>query len=282
MNSWTPSAALIAYSDTSNVPTFSQPGALIVAGRSNNADPKFAVAKASGALVVPYRNWIELPGAPAQGDDADFYAGAESYLWKYPTPGARQNYMDPVTGLATRLLDITVGSPWVEIVLARVEALLRSGKWNGLYSDLAGGKLWSTLAAFDTWPQSEKDAWTLGVIQVARRLDALRRQIDPSMILINNNTWDRGDSVGFAGEQYSSPCMEHSAFNAYHQTYIAKPFGGPGIRRAAMVISNPGDGSKWAGIEGPVWITEQTTAQYTKGSYLPCIPIKRTDFTRQP
>lgn len=284
MNTYTCNPCGIDYSiiNASMIALYGKPGGLLIPGRENFDDPAFVAARAAGALIVPYRDPAEVPdpGKFAGPKDQAYYTmstGGTAHLWPYPTYGARINYP------GTHLADIRAGSPWANEVIAKAQADLLSGKFDGQYWDILGGMLWPNgLSNWPNWPQWEKDLWTQGCIDLVRRLDQLCRQFNPRYLIINNNYWDRGDQMGFEGEQYvTGISMEHPEFNAWHIAYAARKFGGIGRPRSLLVFARTGDVQSWQGVDGPQWITNQQTKDYL-GVLTPCLPFTRLDYTRQP
>ena len=70
--------------------------------------------------------------------------------------------------------------------------------------------------------------------------------------------------MGFAGEQYvDGVCSEHHpSTSAYHQNYLAKPFGNLGHRRVIAMGIDTADAQNRATMQGITHVTDQTSAQY--------------------
>jgi len=92
------------------------------------------------------------------------------------------------------MTDIRAGSDWSDHVVSYVEKLMREGKVDGVFLDAVGVRPWSSLAEWNSWPQSEKNAFAQGNVDLVRRLDARRRAIKPSFIIVANNVWEAGCS----------------------------------------------------------------------------------------
>ncbi len=73
-----------------------------------------------------------------------------------------------------------------------VEGLMREGKVDGVFLDAVGIRPWASLAEWNSWPQSEKNAFAAGNVDLVRRLDARRRAIKPDFIIVSNNVWEAG------------------------------------------------------------------------------------------
>jgi len=251
----------IAWKTTENVELFGKPTGMLVAGRCNVDDPKFAAARAKGAEVLLYLNPVERPDKRVCAQDEKFYMKDRTRvpLWPTPTYGKRTNWHD------TRLTDIRPGSEWIDYVVKYVETLMREHKVDGVFLDLVGGQLWSNLADWKSWSRSEQDAWTDGNIELVKRLDAKRRDIDPSFIIVNNNVWHRdGDQRAEAGERYvDGVVLEHPKLSsAWHKSYAGRTFGDLGHRRVLVIANNTADAVQWSKVRGVTHVSDQPTAQY--------------------
>ena len=94
------------------------------------------------------------------------------------------------------MTDMRPGSAWIQHVVSYIGKLMREGKVDGVFLDNVGARTWMPLAEWKTWPLKEQNLYTDGQVDLVRRLDALRRQIKPSFIIVNNSVWDRGDTRG--------------------------------------------------------------------------------------
>jgi hypothetical protein len=249
-----------------NIDLYSKPGALIVAGNCNRYDPKMAEARAGGAEVLAYLNPVEVyDNLPCKLNEG-FYMGNRDRvpLWPYPKPGQRINW--PKTHMA----DIRAGSVWSNNIVAYVENLIREGKVDGVFLDNIGARMWSKLADWRSWPKAEQDAWTQGNIDLVRRIDALRRKINPKFIVVTNNVWHRDDKMGFAGEQYvDGVVLERSKHNDWHIMYAGKPFGNLGHRRVLVVSRTAEDVAGWARTPGVTHVSFQPSYGHTAEPLLP-------------
>jgi hypothetical protein len=250
-----------------NIEEYGHPGALLVAGNCNRYDPRFQKAREGGAEVLAYLNIIEMYDHIPCKLNEGFYMGGRAPLWPFPTPGQRVNYP------RTHLLDMRAGSEWSNHVVDYVAGLMREGKVDGVFLDNVGARLWSDLAQWKTWPASEQDAYTQGNIDLVRRLDAKRREINPKFLLISNNLWDRGDPKGFDGEKYvDGIVLEHTALNDYHKRYAGRQFGGPGHRRVLVIARTEADAMEWAKVPGVTHITYQPKYDHPGKPLVPFSP----------
>jgi hypothetical protein len=244
----------IAYKDTTNVSLYAAPTAMLIAGRCNRNDPAFEQARRAGAEVLVYLNATQRPDRRVCALDNELYLNDLSRvpLWPYPSEGQRVNYPN------THLADIRPGSPWVLHVVDYVEQLMRQHKFDGVFLDVSGARLWGKLADWESWPQQEKDAWTDGSVDLVRRLDERRRAIDPGFIIVTNGFWDRGDARGLAGERYVDGIMlEHpKAGSAWQIKNAGKPFGDLGHRRV-LVITDSASAQEWARVRGVTHVSDQ-------------------------
>ncbi len=249
-----------------NLDAYSKPGGLIVAGNCNRYDPQIAAARDAGAEVLAYLNPIEVyDRIPCKLNEGFYNGGRERVpLWPYPTPGQRINWP------RTHMTDMRAGSDWSNNVVAYVENLMREGKVDGVFLDNIGARLWSKLADWRGWSKDEQDAWTEGNIDLVRRIDAARREINPKFIVVTNNVWHRDDAMGSAGEQYvDGVVLEHSALNDWHIKYAGRPFGNLGHRRVLVVSRTAEDVEGWARVPGVTHVSFQPSYGFTAKPLLP-------------
>lgn len=249
----------LAYRYTTNVSQYGRPGGMVIASGCNRYDAAFATARANGAEILAYLNPVERPDYSICELDDSFYNGdpRNTPLWPYPSYGQRINYLN------NHLTDLRVGSAWSNRVVAFIESLMREDKVDGVFLDVLGGRLWTTLANWDSWPQSEKNAWADGAVDLVRRLDASRRAINPRFIIVNNNIWMRGgtDTRGNAGEQYVDGVMleHHASTGAYHRAYVGRTFGNLGHRRVLVIGRSNADAQAWKDVQGVTHVSDQAT-----------------------
>lgn len=263
----------IAFKNTTNVSLYGKPTGLLITGRCNPYDAAFTAARARGAEVLMYLNPSERPDAQICALDTKFYMNnrAAVPLWPYPSYGQRINYP------GSKLTDMRPGSRWILHVVSYVETVMREKKVDGVFLDVVGGRLWSSLSSWNNWPTSEKNAWTDGNIDLVRRLDAKRRAINPFFLILNNNVWDRGggDTRGLAGEQYvDGVVLEHpNVASAYHKAYANRRFGNLGQRRVMVIGNNKSEAQAWARVPGVTHVSDQSTPRYAYPNS-PSVPFK--------
>lgn len=251
----------IAWKSSTNVELYAKPTGMLIAGRCNTADPKFAAARAKGAEVLVYLNPVERPDNYVCAPDEKFYMGNRGKvpLWPYPSYGQRLNWG------GTKLTDMRPGSAWILHVVKYVEGLMREGKVDGVFLDVVGGQLWSSLANWNSWSTSEKNAWTDGNIDLVKRLDAKRRAINPFFIIVNNNVWHRReDTRPQAGERYVDGVVfeHHKVSSAWHKQYAGRKFGDLGQRRVLVIARDTTEAKAWAKVPGVTHVSNQATNQY--------------------
>jgi hypothetical protein len=261
----------IAFSSSTNVERYGKPTGMLITGRCNAADPKFAAARTKGAEVLVYLDPSERPDNYICAPDEKFYMGNRGRvpLWPYPSYGQRINYA------RSHLTDMRPGSAWILHVVKHVETLMRERKVDGVFLDVVGGQLWTSLANWSSWSQSEKNAWTDGNIDLVRRLDAKRRAINPNFIIVNNNMWVRnGDTRAQPGERYVDGIMieHHKATSTWHKNYAGRTFGNLGQRRVLVIANSTTDALIWAKVPGVTHVSNQTSSQY-KYPNVPVLPF---------
>lgn len=242
-------------SSFTRIEDYYHPGALLVSGNCNRYDERFTKAREAGAEVLTYLNVIEVYDRMPCKLSANFYMGGydRAPKWPYPTPGERINYH------STHMSDMRAGSEWSNNVVRYITDLMREGKVDGVFLDNVGARLWSQLAQWKTWPKEEQDEWTRGNVDLVRRLDEARRKINPKFIIVTNNLWDRGDSLGVEGERYVDGVeLEHPLMDEYHRKYAARPFSDLGHKRLLVIAKNsPEEAVEWSKVPGVTHVTFQ-------------------------
>ncbi|MET0532655.1 MAG: hypothetical protein ABW171_00380 [Steroidobacter sp.] len=246
----------IAFKDTTNVSSYAQPTGMLIAGRCNRNHPDFQQARRQGAEVLLYVSATARPDKRVCALDSELYMNEVTRvpLWPLPSMGQRVSYPN------THMTDMRPGSPWILHVVEYVERLMREDEFDGVFLDAMGARTWDKLAQWDTWPQAEKDLWTDGNVDLARRLDEKRRAIDPNFIIVTNGFWDRGDRRGLDGERYVDGIMlEHPKTDSpWHIRNAGKPFGDLGHRRVLVVASSREAAQAWAKVEGVTHVSDQS------------------------
>jgi hypothetical protein len=250
----------IAFKNVTNVPLYGKPTGMLIAGRCNRYDAAFAAARQKGAEVLAYLNPVTRPDHHVCTLDTKFYMNdlGQVPLWPYPTYGQRSPWAN------TRMTDMRAGSAWIRYVVTYVEGLMREGKVDGVFLDTVGVRPWSSLAEWNSWPQSEKNAYAAGNVDLVRRLDARRRAIKPNFIIVSNNVWEYGTTSALDGERYiDGVALEHpKPLSPWHVKYAARPFGNLGHRRVLVIANTRADAQAWARVPGVTHVSDQTSAQY--------------------
>jgi hypothetical protein len=173
-------------------------------------------------------------------------------LWPYP------NYGERVSWKHTHMTDMRAGSAWSNHVVEFVEQLMRERKFDGVFLDVVGARVWADTTDWKSWPQAERDEYTRGNIDLVRRIDEKRRAINPDFIVVNNSLWDRGDPIGFEGEKYvDGVVLEHPPLNEYHRRYASHAFGDLGHRRVLVIARTTEDARAWAQVPGVTNVTDE-------------------------
>ena len=250
----------LAYGGTTNTNLYAKPTGILVTGRCNRYATAFASARAKGAEVLAYINAFERPDNYICALDKSFYMnnyGAVP-LWPYPSYGQRYSWP------GMNLTDMRPGSKWILWVVSYVEKLMRENKVDGVWLDGIGGRTWGR-TGWTTWSTTEKNLWTDGNIDLVRRLDAKRRAIRPTFLIVNNNIWDRGDSRGYAGEKYvDGIAIEHPALyvRPYHKAQAGRTFGNLGQRRVLVIARDATEARAWAAVPGVTHVSSQMSYKY--------------------
>jgi len=251
-----------------NIAPYKAPTAMLLTGECNRTNINFTQARAAGAEVLAYMNFIErIDGNTPCPTYQQLYTlpnGQLAPLWPFPTPGARVNWS------GTHMLDIRAGSAWADKFVAAVEDLMRDDTVDGVFLDVVGARLWSELADWNNdrspgtlnWTQTERDAWTQGNVDIVRRLDASRRAINPRFIIVNNSTWDYGGSglpVGSLGEPYvDGIVLQNPTITQQHRDLATRPYTGLGHNRFIVTAPNLDEETQWVDVPGVTHTTSQS------------------------
>jgi hypothetical protein len=157
------------------------------------------------------------------------------------------------------MVDLRPGSAWSNYMVEYISQLMREGKMDGVFLDNVGARLWES-AKWRSWPREEQDAWMEGNIDLVRRLDAARKQINPDFIIVTNNVWDLsdGDKRGFEGEKYVDGVMlEHAKPNAWKTQYAGRPFGDGRHRRVLVMANSEEEARIWSEVPGVTHVAYQ-------------------------
>jgi hypothetical protein len=262
----------IAFKYVINVEQYGKPTGMLIAGRCNRYDPAFTEAREKGAEVLAYVNPVARPDTRVCKLDNQFYLNDidKVPLWPYPKVGERSAWPN------TRMTDIRPGSDWSNHVVKYVEDLMREGKFDGVFLDTVGVRPWGGLAEWNSWPQSEKDEYAAGNVDLVRRLDASRRAINKNFLIIANNLWEYGSQKAVEGERYiDGVAIEHppSPRSALHVAYARRPFGDLGHRRVLVIANTTEDARAWAKVPGVTHVSDQSAKQY-KNPNPPAVPFE--------
>jgi hypothetical protein len=233
---------------------YEHPTAMLIAGNCNRDDPRFQQARTAGAEVLAYINPTAVyDSLPCKNKPGLYGRDRERVpLWPYPQYGERVSWRH------THMTDMRAGSAWSNHVVDFVEHLMREGKFDGVFLDVVGARVWADTTEWKEWPQTERDEYTRGNIDLVRRIDAKRRAINPDFIVVNNSLWDRGDALGFEGEKYvDGVVLEHPPLNDYHRKYAGRTFGDSGHRRVLVIARNADDARAWAHVPGVTHVTDE-------------------------
>lgn len=260
--------------DTSLVPGFAQPSAIIVTGRGNRYDARFQEARENGGIVYEYYAVISCPDNLDNPADQEHYLidGERPPLWPYKDANGnpRTNWK------GTKLLDIRAGSTWSTKVEEYARGTIERGWFDGLFLDGLGYRPWSKTkvengvtipgADWETWPREEQELWAKSAINLARIVHEVRAELQPSFEVVHNSTWDSsGDIPGSTeGERYCNGVVaENSKAGSYWQAQAAKPYAGEPFRKRFLVICPNHDLlNQWKAAPG---VTHITLVEKAKG-----------------
>lgn len=246
----------------SRISEYQNQTSMLVTGRCNRYHANFTAARQAGAEVLAYVNAVDI--SPNLGCDLETNLYRLGPNHDQPAPhwpyAERSEYVSS-NGTVYPLADLRAGSAWADHVVEYVEGLMHENKVDGVFLDVVGARLWSDIADWPSWPQAEKDAWTQGNIDLVRRLHEKVLEINPRFIIVNNNTWSRGDPLGDPGEDYvDGICLEHHSIGAFQTATAAKPFDGGPHRRMLIIANSDADAAAWAAVQGVTNVSNQTRA----------------------
>jgi len=260
------------YDDSfTNFESYEHPTAMLVAGNCNRDDPRFQQARAAGAEVLAYLNPTSVyDSLPCKRKPGLYGPDRERVpLWPYP------NYGERVSWKHTHMTDMRAGSAWSNHVVEFVEQLMRARKFDGVFLDVVGARVWADTTDWKSWPQAERDEYTRGNIDLVRRIDEKRRAINPDFIVVNNSLWDRGDPIGFEGEKYvDGVVLEHPPLNEYHRRYAGHAFGDLGHRRVLVIARTTEDARAWAQVPGVTNVTDERNYAHPDGPLVPFTALR--------
>jgi hypothetical protein len=258
--------------DTSTVLALARPSALFVNHYSSRHDPVWQEVRARGGIVITYVNLLHVADAPASAIELDWYMGDASRvpIWPYlsATGQPRRNWP------SSKLIDIRPGSAWIPHMEDRLAQLITSNLADGIFCDSHGSRPWSTIAAWDTWAQAEQTEWALGSIDMARRADVIRRQLNERFQIIHNGNWSLASSHPAysaalkAYEYCDGVCIEHAKpTQLFHVAVGGRAFNNLGQRRVIVIADNITEALQWAAVPGVTHVTPVDTTLTPKQSY---------------
>jgi hypothetical protein len=260
----------ITFNNLANVPLYAKPTSLLIAGRcsTHSDNPAYREVRAGGGEVLQYLVATERPNSRVCEKDMQYYRDCSTVpLWPYPkgAPGTRCKYPN------TKMTDMRAGSEWIIYTVGFIEKMMRLGNADGVFLDAMGARPWNPVAEWSTWSLEEKNAYTLGCVDLCRRVYARRNAVAPNFIIVSNGTWDRGDGYqgGFEAEKYVDGIMieHHASTSAYHRKYATKAFGDGRHRRVLIIGMSQADAVEWAKAPGVTHVSGQRGEQY--GNPLP-------------
>ena len=271
----------IAFKTSTNVELYAKPTAMVIAGRctTHSISAEMQAVRAGGGEVLQYIIPSEVPDNLTYcslGRDQLYYTsyGKAVPLWPWKAADGSDRRKWP----GAKMTDMRPGSDWITHTVTYIEGLMRSGKVDGVFLDTVGARTFASMAKWDTWSKAEKDAYTLGNLELVQRLDESRDRINPGFILVNNSVWYRDDAIELAaqGEKYVNGVSieHHASTSTWHRTYAGKTFGVPNKRRVLIIANSQDEARNWAKIPGVTHVSGQTTAQYVN----PLVPAVESTY----
>jgi hypothetical protein len=187
--------ASILYDGDSGLTAYERPGALVISGRKNFADPGFRRVSAAGGSVLIYLNPV-----------------IDNSFGRYQTlmlersacgPAVPRWPGNPRSDLYGHLLDFRVGSVIQRKLECVLEAAVRENPhMAGWFADDVGTRSYYSGVNWDTWSRSDKDAYRDGAIALTQ---TLRKVADRyGLMVMVNGSWN-GGAPELVGGGYPDP-----------------------------------------------------------------------------
>jgi hypothetical protein len=267
----------LAYSGLANLDAYAGPSAIVVTGQGNPYAPEFQRFRDKGGKVYRYIIPISVVSALNAGSAA---VQAEQFMGdiaKVPLWG--NDRRNSATALLT---DIRVGSAWTDWHVNELLPMLIDQKlWDGVFYDVLGVRPWGVTLQWDTWPEAERQDWTSGSVDFARRTHEKRMQLDPRFEIVHNNVWQQSaKSAPVGGEKYcNGVCIEHKAAivngaPSFHAKYVGRDFA-PGVPKRNLILAlSDADAAAWATVPGATHVGSAYTAAMYKAPTPPVVPYE--------
>lgn len=268
--------AYFCYGSVENVEALAGPSAVFVASYANLKDPAFQRAREKGAQVLVYRNLLHVPESQGGDEQREWFMGDVTSVPRWPYPAADGKPRSNWPG--AQLIDIRPGSAWLPYMEDQLASLITSDLADGVFCDSHGARVWSSLAAWETWPVAEQTEWALGCVDTARRADAVRRQVNERFTIVHNGNWilpaaHPTCTQALTGERYcDGVCIEHhTTTQPFHVAYAAKPFNELQQRRVIVIANNLNEAVAWSVLPG---VTHVASVDKTLGqNYQRAVPV---------
>jgi hypothetical protein len=230
--------------------------AVFVLGRANCIHDEWQRVRGRGSEILKYEIHIERPDGRVSAVDEEVYGGNSSTvpLWPYLDASGQQrcHKFKDASGVlvpnGAKFTDIRVGSVVVARFVDHVAQVIRSGRYSGMFLDGDGAQLFGA-ADWYNWPAGERQEWTAGMVDKARRVDEVRRAENPNFLIIGNNHWD----IAPTAEKYVDGVVSenHPLTNLAMVRIVGKATYSPlGQRRVFTISRTVADAKLWAAVPG--------------------------------
>lgn len=264
------------YASTANVEAYAAPSVVFIAGPNNRAHEAFQRAREAGAEVYAYLAIIARPDKPRGDLERAYYMGDPAHV---PMWGKGRSSWP-----GTLMTDIRAGSEWADWNVEFISGLIRAGQVDGVFLDSLGCRAWGSRANWESWPQAEREEWTAGAVDIVRRLDSVRREINDEFKIVTNNIWiDRAtnNDASIAEQYIDGVCIESPPLGAgpFHSAYAQRAFGDLSHRRVFVIADTEADALLWATRPGVTHVTAiyragGQTYQAAAPQIVPCTDIR--------
>jgi hypothetical protein len=201
----------MVYGGTSGIEGYARRGALVVAGRTNYADPAIKRIAAAGGTVLIYLNPI------IQNDFGRYHSML--YLNSACGPATPAWPWDIHGSVAGRMSDFRADSVLQQKLECVLETMVRENPhMGGFFADDVGSKSWFPNVDWSAWTAGERAAYRDGAVQL---MNTFRTVADRHrLIVIDNGTWNGGLAAGggYPDVDQNGNAVVDGAYIEYHDT----------------------------------------------------------------
>lgn len=244
----------------------------VYVAHTNRLNPAFQVARKAGVELLGYMNIIDIDDVRVSPLWEDLHMGDRTKVPRWLGADGKPLVNWP----GSQLADIR-SEAYVSHLLSYLGARMIDGMLDGFFMDVIGGQLWG--AAWNAMSPADRLEWQNAAVSFMRRLDALRQQLNPDFIIVNNNTWQYAPE----GEKYvDGVCIEghDSRTNPYVANYANRIFGSGKHRRVFAITAARDSAVAWTKVVGLTHVcqTDVTGDGKSDGYAIPSPPVPEAGY----